>query len=176
MNPSYIGAVWMFGGNFAPVNFNFCDGSLQSIAENEVLYVLLGTTYGGDGVNTFGLPDLRGRSIIGQGTGPGLNPYVEGQKAGTETYSILTTNLASHTHLLNVGTNASSSAPASNLYLNQMTSGGTAQTVYSDATPNATLIASTLGAAGSNIPIDIIQPITVISYVIAMFGIFPSQN
>jgi len=176
MNPSYIGAVWMFGGNFAPVNFNFCDGSLQSIAENEVLYVLLGTTYGGDGVNTFGLPDLRGRSIIGQGTGPGLNPYILGQKAGTESYSILTTNLASHTHLLNVGTAASTATPASNMYLNQMTVSGNAESIYSNATPNATLIASTLGASGSNIPIDIIQPITVISYVIAMFGIFPGQN
>jgi microcystin-dependent protein len=176
MNPSYVGAVWMFGGNFAPINFNFCDGSLQSISENEVLYVLLGTTYGGDGVNTFGLPDLRGRSIIGQGTGPGLNPYVEGQKSGTETYSILTTNLASHTHLLNVGTSASTATPSSTMYLNQMTVSGSPEQIYSDATPNATLIASTLGASGSNIPIDIMQPITVISYVIAMFGIFPSQN
>lgn len=176
MNPSYIGAVWMFGGNFAPINFNFCDGSLQSISENEALYVLLGTTYGGDGVNTYGLPDLRGRVAIGQGTGPGLPTFVLGQKAGVESLTITTQQMASHTHLLNVGTNASAAAPASNLYLSQLTSGGTAQQVYSDASPNAVMAPGTIASAGNSIPIDIIQPVLAISYIIALYGIFPSQN
>lgn len=176
MDPSYIGAVWMFGGNFAPINFNFCDGSLQSIAENEALYVLLGTTYGGDGVNTFGLPDLRGRVAIGQGTGPGLPTYIMGQMAGVESLTITTSQMASHTHLLNVGTNATAAVPASNLYLNGLTAGGTAQQVYSDAAPNAVMAPGTIGTAGSSIPIDIVQPVLAISYVIALYGIFPSQN
>ena len=103
MDPSYIGVVWLFGGNFAPANFNFCDGSLQSIAENEALFTFLGTTYGGDGINTFGLPDLRGRAAVGQGTGPGLSTYVLGQRAGAENVTLTTGNLAAHTHLLNAG-------------------------------------------------------------------------
>src|ERR1700761_1175929 len=103
MNPSYLGAVWLFGGNFAPYGFNYCDGSLVAISNNEALYNLLGTTYGGDGVNTFGLPDLRGRVAIGQGTGPGLPAYVLGQKAGTETVTITSNQMAQHTHLLNAG-------------------------------------------------------------------------
>jgi len=171
MEPSYVGAIWMFGGNFAPRGFAFCNGSLQSIAENEVLYVLLGTTYGGDGVQTFGLPDLRGRVALSQGQGPGLSNYVLGQMSGTEQVSLTANNMASHTHLLNVGTSATTATPASNLYFNQLTAGGTAQTVYSDAAPN-----STISLAGSNIPFNIVQPITTISYVISLFGIFPSQN
>ncbi|PTR01415.1 microcystin-dependent protein [Mucilaginibacter yixingensis] len=176
MEPSYIGAVWMFGGNFAPVNFHFCDGSLQSIAENEALYALLGTTYGGDGVSTYALPDLRGRCVIGQGTGPGLPAYTIGQMAGTESVTITTSMMASHTHLLNVGTNASASAPSSTLYLNQMTAGGAPQTVYTNATPAATLNTGTVASSGGSIPIDIIQPTLCISYLISLYGIFPSQN
>jgi len=176
MNPSYIGAVWMFGGNFAPYSFHFCDGSLQAISENEALYVLLGTTYGGDGVSTFGLPDLRGRVVIGQGSGPGLPTYVEGQISGTETVSLTTSQMASHTHFLNVGTNATVAAPASNLFLNQLTAGGAAQQVYSDAAPNAVMASGTIGTAGNGIPIDIIQPILAVSYIISLYGIFPSQN
>jgi len=176
MNPSYIGAVWMFGGNFAPANFNFCDGSIQQISQNEALYALLGTTYGGDGNTTFALPDLRGRVAISQGSGPDLPAYVLGQKAGAESLTITTQQMAAHTHLLNVGTNATATAPASNLFLNQLTAGGTAQQVYSDAVPNAVMAPGTIGTAGNNIPINIIQPVLAVSYVIAMYGIFPSQN
>ena len=175
MDPSYIGAVWMFGGSFAPANFHFCDGSLQSISENSALYALLGTTYGGDGVNTYGLPDLRGRCVVGQGTGGG-STYVLGQMAGTESVTITTAMMASHTHLLNVGTSANASAPSNTLYLNQMTAGGNPQTVYTSTTPANTLNAGTIGSSGGSNPIDIRQPTLCISYLISLYGIFPSQN
>jgi microcystin-dependent protein len=177
MEPSYVGAIWMFGGNFAPRNFHFCDGSLQSIAENEVLYVLLGTTYGGDGVQTFGLPDLRGRAAIGAGTGPGLSNYVQGQMSGSESVTFTTSNMAGHTHLMNVVSgNATALVPTTSSYLAQALTGATAEKIYSDVATNTTLNASTVGTAGNSIPANIMQPILAVSYVISLFGIFPSQN
>ncbi len=176
MNPSYIGAVWMFGGNFAPYGFAYCDGSLQSIQENETLYTLLGTTYGGDGVSSFGLPDLRGRVVIGQGQGPGLPNYALGQKSGSEQVTLTTSNIPSHNHLLNVGTAASSDTPAAALYLSQLAVGGNSENIYSTSAGSGTFVSSTIGTAGGSIPIEIVQPVTAISYVIALFGIYPSQN
>jgi len=176
MAQPYVGEIRMFAGNFAPAGWMFCEGQLLPISENETLFQLIGTTYGGDGVSTFGLPDLRGRVVIGQGSGPGLPTYVEGQISGTETVSLTTSQMASHTHFLNVGTNATVAAPASNLFLNQLTAGGAAQQVYSDAAPNAVMAGGTIGTAGNGIPIDIIQPILAVSYIISLYGIFPSQN
>jgi microcystin-dependent protein len=176
MNPSYIGAVWMFGGNFAPYSFAFCDGSLQSIGENATLFNLLGTTYGGDGVQTFGLPDLRGRAVISQGQGLGLSNYVLGQKSGTETVTLTSSYMATHSHLLSAGPAATAQAPTSSLYAAAVTSGGNAVSFYSNAAPTAQLVSSTISATGSNIPIEIMQPYLAVSYVIALYGVYPSQN
>ena len=176
MSPSYIGSVWMFAGNFAPIDFAFCDGSLQAIDQNTALYALLGTTYGGDGQSTFALPDLRGRTVISQGQGPGLSNYIMGQTSGFESVTITSSTMAAHTHLLSAGTNATAQAPAANLYVNQVANGTTAENFFSDQSANATLIAGTIGVTGNSIPIDIIQPVLAISYVIALFGIFPTQN
>jgi len=176
MNPSYIGAVWMFGGNFAPYGFQVCDGRLQSIAENETLYTLLGTTYGGDGVSTFALPDLRGRAVIGQGTGPGLSTYVLGQLSGSENVTLTSNTMASHTHLLNAGATATTQAPSSSSYISGVMDGTTATDFFSDQTANATLIGGTIGVSGSSIPFEIIQPILAVNYIIALYGIYPTQN
>jgi len=176
MNPSYIGVVWQFAGNFAPVGFNYCDGSLQSIAENSTLFTLLGTTYGGDGVQTFGLPDLRGRMVIGQGTGTSLPTYINGQKSGTESVTLTTAQMAGHTHLLYAGPSANSQTPTSSSYINQVNNNGTATNFFSDQPANAQLIGGSISAAGSSIPIEIVQPVLAISYVIALYGIYPSQG
>jgi microcystin-dependent protein len=177
MSPSYIGAVWMFGGNFAPVDFAFCDGSLQSIAENATLFNLLGTTYGGDGQQTFGLPDLRGRAVISQGQGPGLSNYVLGQKSGNETVTLTTGTMAGHSHWLSAGPTPTQQAPTTSLYVAAVTtSAGTAVPFYSNAAPTVQLVGSTISATGNNIPFDILQPFLVVSYVIALYGIYPSQN
>ena len=98
MQEPYLGDVRMFGGNFAPRTWAFCDGRLLSISQNSALYSLLGTTYGGDGITTFALPDLRGRVPVGQGQAPGLSNYVMGQRAGTEQVTLLMSNLPSHNH------------------------------------------------------------------------------
>jgi microcystin-dependent protein len=94
----FIGEIKMFGGNFAPRGFAFCDGQLLSISQNTALFAILGTTYGGDGRTTFGLPDLRGRVPVHAGTGPGLSSYRIGQKGGTETTTITVANLPAHSH------------------------------------------------------------------------------
>jgi microcystin-dependent protein len=176
MDPSYLGAIWFFGSNFAPVNFALCDGALMPISQNEALYAVLGTTYGGDGVNTFALPDLRGRGLISQGQGPGLSSYQLGQLSGSEAVTLTVSNLASHSHLVNAGTNATAQAPTSSMYINQVMSGSNAEIFFSNATPNDTLAATTISTAGSSLPVSIVQPVLAVTCIIALYGIFPSQN
>lgn len=177
MNPSYIGAIYIFGGNFAINGFALCQGQLMAISQNDTLYVLLGTTFGGDGVQTFGLPDLRGRVAVGQGQGPGLSPYVIGQRSGTESVTLTTNTMPSHTHIINASSLAGTTSKATtSSYLAETVSGTTPKTFYNTAAANVTLSNSTIGNAGSSIPVSIIQPIATMSYVISLFGIFPSRN
>src|ERR1044072_7289766 len=95
---NYMGEIRAFAGNYAPAGWALCDGSLLSISENQTLYALLGTTYGGDGVNDFGLPDLRGRVVVNNGQGPGLSNYILGMQGGAETVVITQATLPAHTH------------------------------------------------------------------------------
>src|SRR4051812_29939577 len=98
----YIGMIMSWAGNFAPVGFQFCNGQLLPISGNEALYALIGTTFGGDGVTSFAVPDLRSRVPIGTGQGPGLQNYVLGQAAGAEQVTLTSANLAAHTHMTTV--------------------------------------------------------------------------
>src|SRR5881394_307932 len=99
MSNPYIGEIRMFGGNFAPNGWAFCDGSLIAISENDALFNLIGTTYGGDGQNTFALPDLRGRIPVHQGQGPGISQnYTIGEVAGVENVTLTTQQIPSHNH------------------------------------------------------------------------------
>src|SRR5215510_14547912 len=98
MSEPFLGEIIMFGGNFAPRGWAKCQGQLMSISQNSALFSILGTTFGGDGVTTFGIPDLRGRSPLGDGTGPGLAPMVLGEIAGVESKTLLTTNMPAHNH------------------------------------------------------------------------------
>src|SRR5215207_9632471 len=100
MSEPFIGEIRMFGGNFAPRGWAFCEGQLLSIAQNTALFSILGTTYGGNGTTTFALPDLRGRVPIQPGQGPGLSPYTLGQMSGQENVTLLITNIPAHTHTL----------------------------------------------------------------------------
>src|SRR5690349_11535310 len=109
MDP-FLGEIKLFCGNYAPIGWAFCDGSLLPISENDALYALIGTTYGGDGINTFALPDLRGRVAIHQGQGPGLSPYVMGETGGAETVTLTTNNLPQHTHRIIASTQAGKAA------------------------------------------------------------------
>src|ERR1700744_300002 len=112
----YLGEIRAFAGNFAPSGWQLCNGQLMSIAQYEALYTLVGTTYGGDGVTTFGLPDLRGKVLVNQGQAPGLSNRPLGLKGGTETVTLLLTTLPQHNHSVNASSNpANSNSPTNNL-------------------------------------------------------------
>ncbi|MDE2463523.1 MAG: tail fiber protein, partial [Alphaproteobacteria bacterium] len=101
MAEPFLGEIRIFAGNYAPEGWHFCDGSLLSVSNNDALFALLGTTYGGDGASTFGLPDLRGRVALSMGQGPGLQNYTAGQKAGSEMVTLTIPNIPAHSHTLN---------------------------------------------------------------------------
>ena len=176
MSQPFVGEIRLFGCNFAPMGWAFCDGRLLSIAENDVLYVLIGTTYGGDGVTTFGLPDLRGRLPLGQGQGPGLTNRVIGEKAGTETVTLITQQMPAHTHSVLASTGvATTGTPANTLVPGAVSN----QTMYvTDLTGANPFTASgqSISNAGSSQPHENCMSNLAINYCISLFGIFPSQN
>ncbi|MEJ5027687.1 MULTISPECIES: phage tail protein [unclassified Comamonas] len=175
MSTPYVGEIRMFGFGRVPNGWFACDGSLQSIAEYEVLYTLLGTTYGGDGMSTFAVPDLRGRLPIHQGSGPGLSPRVIGQTVGTETVTLLASQMPAHTHAVGVSTAAATSqTPASDKVLAAI-SGDALYATEVAGDPIATY-PQAVTAAGGNEPHDNAMPTLAVSFCIAWAGIFPSQG
>ena len=174
MAEPFLGQILLFGGQFEIRGWAFCDGRLLSIAENSALFALLGTTYGGDGVSTFALPDLRGRAPLHYGPtqGPGLSPYVEGQVGGSETVTLTQQELPAHNHAVSVG--ASNGAPSSSRPIGSIYASGT---MY-DAAANAggSLGAVTVANEGSNGAHNNMEPYLAINYIIALEGIFPSRN
>jgi microcystin-dependent protein len=173
MSESYVGEIRMFAGSYAPQGWAFCDGSLVSIAENDVLFTLIGTTYGGDGVNTFGLPDLRGRVPIHQGAGPGLSTRTLGEAGGEETVTLTTPQIPAHNHAA-LANNASGNAdtPANNFWAASAT---TTQYVPGDQA-NTAMGANAIVFAGGNQPHDNMLPFTTISFIISLYGIYPQQG
>jgi len=174
----YLGAIFMFAGNFAPRGFQLCQGQILPIAQNTALFSILGTTYGGNGTSTFALPDLRGRGPIGEGQGPGLSPVVLGQQGGSQNVSILVSNMPAHNHLVNVSTVlAAQASPANNFLAPPVDSTPAAGTGYNNtATSGATLAQGAVGIAGQNVPVNVQNPYLGINYIIAVQGIFPSRN
>jgi microcystin-dependent protein len=166
MSNPYVGEIRIFAGNFAPSGWNFCDGSLLSISEFETLFNLIGTTYGGDGVSTFALPDLRSRVPVHQGSG-----FVIGQNGGEETVTLNTTQIPSHSHLPAANSNPGTQSSPSGAVWAQST-----LNLYSSAAPNVTMAASALGSAGGSQPHDNMLPYVGLNYIISLFGIFPSQG
>ncbi len=184
---SYIGAIIPFAGNFAPYGWAFCNGQIIAISGNSALYALIGTTYGGDGVNTFGLPNLQGRIPIGQGTGPGLSTYVMGQSGGTETVTLTSNQMPVHTHALTsvslkAVTGAGNTTVPTGNYLAASRSASTAGyaasagTGTSNSLNSGTVTAGSLASAGGSLPFSILQPTLAINYIISLYGIFPSRN
>jgi microcystin-dependent protein len=168
----FIGQIQAFGFNFAPQNWAFCDGSLLPIAENEALFALIGTTFGGDGQTTFALPDLRGRSIVHPGNGPGLSPISQGQSGGVENVTLTPNNLPSHNHPVSVVVNtATGEESASTSYLASHAS------AFSDAPAmGAVLNGVTSGPAGGGQAFSNRDPYLGTNYCIALYGIFPPRN
>jgi microcystin-dependent protein len=174
----FLGGIFMFAGNFAPRGYALCQGQILAISQNTALFSILGTTYGGNGQTTFALPDLRGRAPVGQGQGPGLSSITLGEVAGTESATMLTTNMPAHNHTLACDTNpASVGAPSGNLLADSGTSQSGGVPIYSNSnTPNGALNQQSIGIAGGSQPFGIRNPYLGINYIIALQGIFPSRN
>lgn len=182
---SYFGEIKLFAGSFAPRGWAFCNGQLLSISQNNALFNLLGTTYGGDGVSTFALPDLRSRVPIGTGQGSGGNGYTIGVKGGSEETTILSSNLPIHSHVsqmqvsdqkatLAEPTATSSIATAGNV------SGRKVQyhLNYNSSIPDVTLQTVTTSAVGVDNPtaINIVKPSLGLNYIISLGGVYPPSN
>jgi microcystin-dependent protein len=171
MSTPFVGEVRLVGFNFAPVSWSFCNGQLVSISENATLYNLIGTTYGGDGQSTFGLPNLQGRIPIHQGTNSFGTTYVIGQTGGVETVTIGANQYPAHTHSLMASKNSTGSNTATG---NVVNSGLTA---YTTEAPNSAMLAAQVGSnGGGNQPHSNLQPYLVLNWIIAQFGVYPSQG
>ena len=175
MSDAYIGEIIMFAGNFAPKNWALCDGQLLSIAQNTALFSILGTTYGGDGRVTFGLPDLRGRVAIHAGQGPGQPAYTLGQMSGAPTATLTINQMPAHNHSLMADANAASTTDPSGAYLGNIGAGNT-PAIYSPGPPAAAMGPQSISIAGGSQPFSIMQPYNTINYIICLYGIFPSRN
>jgi microcystin-dependent protein len=173
MSSPYVGEIRMFGGNFAPAGWAFCSGQLMPISENETLFQLIGTTYGGDGQETFGIPDLQGRMPIHMGQGPGLSQnYQIGEKAGSEQVTISLNQLPTHNHSWLASNDPSNSLiPTSNMVSTPLNI-----TPYFSGAASVPLNAQSLQPIGGSQPHDNMMPYLVVSFIISLFGIFPSQT
>jgi len=166
MAQPYVGEIRMFAGNFAPAGWMFCEGQLLPISENETLFQLIGTTYGGDGQTTFGLPDLRGRLPLHQG-----NSFVLAETGGAESVTLTVNQIPLHTHpLLASGNVATLSSPSDNL------TGQAAAKLYRAGNPSTVLNPAAVSPVGGSQPHDNLQPYLCIEFIISLFGIFPSPT
>lgn len=193
----FLGSIMTFGFQFAPSGWQQCMGQTLSIAQYSALFSLLGTTYGGNGVQTFMLPNMQGRMPIGQGNGAGLSPRVIGEAAGTENASILVSNLPAHTHTatftpsgssgytVSANTSGNLLAPtATNNVLSGSPAGPTGAAIWGSAAGTIPLGGSSGGSGGTvtnaltgnNIPVAIMNPYLALNFSIALTGIFPSRN
>ena len=171
----FIGEIIMFGGNFAPRNWALCDGQLLQISQNSALFSILGTTYGGDGRQTFALPDMRGRVSIHPGTGPGLSTYRLGQKGGLENVVLNTLQIPSHSHtfLPRCSTDdGTADSPVNNV---PATHEAMAESPYAPS-DNANMRGGNTGNTGGSQGHTNIQPYLCVNYIIALQGLFPSRN
>ncbi|MFH6604505.1 phage tail protein [Maribacter algicola] len=167
----FIGQIIMFGGNFAPRGWALCDGQLLSIASNSALYSILGTTYGGDGRTTFGLPDLRGRVPMHAGNGPGLTPRRLGEKSGTETNTLNVNQLPSHSHGVSLPAKeeGNTDVPSGNYVA------GAGLDSFGTTSDSDMATFQTLNSGGSQ-SVNNIQPFQCVTYIIALTGLFPSRS
>jgi microcystin-dependent protein len=170
MSQPYVGEIRIFAGNFAPAGWEFCDGQALAISENEVLFQLIGTTYGGDGQQTFNLPNLQGRLPVHVGSG-----FTLGQAAGTEQVTLTVQQIPGHVHPLIASTAAGTAAsPLGGL----LAASGSSNVYRAGPAPGGAAVLSpqTVGPAGGSQPHSNMQPYLCVSFIISLFGIFPSQT
>jgi microcystin-dependent protein len=180
----FVGQIQAFGFNFAPRGWAQCQGQLLAINTNTALFSLLGTTYGGNGQTTFALPDFRGRTMVGQGQGPGLSPYVIGEVGGTETVTLTVNNLAAHTHVATATATlyAERIAGTQTNPSGNMMAGSVNMYIPPDAQQNVEMASDAISASvtngitGNNAPISTLSPFLCVTVCIALEGIFPPRN
>jgi len=166
MAQPYVGEIRMFAGNFAPAGWMFCEGQLLPISENETLFNLIGTTYGGDGESTFALPDLRGRLPIHMGNG-----FTLAETGGVETVTLTVSQIPAHSHPLLASTDVPTlNTPQSNV------TGQAAAKIYRSGSPSFNLAPQSIGNTGGSQPHNNFQPYLCVDFIISLFGIFPSQT
>lgn len=172
MSDPFLGEVRIFCGNFAPQGWAFCNGAVISVSQNEALYTLFGTTYGGDGQATFGLPDLRGRAPVHAGQRSGSQSYALGQQGGAESVSPSLAQLPPHTHAVGAISAVAKNPDATNGFYAQSTQ----VKVYTKSAASQYFAPNTVGTAGTSTPHDNMQPFLVVNFIVAMAGIYPPQS
>lgn len=176
MSTPFTGEIRMFGFGRTPLGWQACDGSLLAISEYEVLFTLLGTTYGGDGQTTFAVPDLRGRLPLHQGQGPGLTNHVLGEIAGTETVTLMPQQMPAHTHTLMATTSAATAVTPGPSLLPGTVSGDTFYVNTITGNTAAPMSPQMLGVSGGSQPHENLMPTLTVQYCIATDGIYPQQS
>jgi microcystin-dependent protein len=177
MAQPFLGQMLMFCGNFAPAGTAFCNGQLMAISQNEALFSLLGTTYGGDGRTTYSLPNLQGSVPVHMGQGPGLSQYVLGETGGTQNVTINANQIPAHSHVFNASTvNATSPSPTGRLPAKPTAPNAAAYAVGQTAPPLAAQVMNQSAVTGGSQPHNNMMPTLFISFVIVLQGIFPSRN
>ena len=167
MAQPYVGEIRMFAGNFAPAGWMFCEGQLLPISENETLFQLIGTTYGGDGESTFALPDLRGRIPLHQGNG-----FILAETGGAEEITLTTQQIPAHTHPLLANTTAGTA----NNPTNRVLAASPTLDMYRETTPTVAMAQKTVGPVGGSQPHTNFQPYLCVNFIISLFGLFPSPT
>lgn len=174
MGTPYVGEIRLFAGNFEPAGWSFCDGRLLPISENETLFNLIGTTYGGDGQSTFALPDLRGRVPIHFGTGPGLGNRFFGSSGGVEEVTLTTAQIPAHNHPLGASSALATLPGPGGAVPAQSRQAGV--DLYLEDSPSVSMAPTSIGAVGGSQPHENMQPYLGLNYIISLFGIFPSPT
>ncbi|MCM3657525.1 tail fiber protein [Agromyces mediolanus] len=170
MAEPFVGEIRVFAGSFAPVGWELCNGQLLSIAQNDALFALIGTTYGGDGITTFGLPDLAGRIPVHRGVLPGGGTYELGATGGAERVALTQNQLPQHTHVPNATATPDTTSPAGAVWSTQTTG------AYQPADPGTPMGAQAVQPAGGSLPHENMPPSLAITYIIAVQGIFPPRG
>jgi microcystin-dependent protein len=175
MSDQFVAEIRIFTGNFAPTGWALCQGQLMPISQNTALFSLIGTFYGGNGQSTFGLPDFQGRAPINQGQGPGLTQRDIGEQSGSDTVTLLQTEMPAHTHFLQAATTPADQTNPSNAIWAGSSGGRTPPPLYS-TTQNATMAPNALNVTGGSLPHNNMHPYLALNFIIALQGIFPPRN
>jgi len=171
MATPFLAQIKLFAGNFPPRGYVFCNGQLLVISQFSAVFALIGTTYGGDGVQTFGLPDLQSRLPVSQGQGPGLPNFTIGQSFGSENVTLSANQMPTHSHTVAANSGVGSVGPAGAVW-----AATSAELVYGPSGNNALMNPLSVSQAGGNLPHNNIMPVMALNFIFALDGIFPSRN